>query len=237
MKVPADLELVLLPGFDGTGRLFAPLLKSFPAETKIKVVDFPLQTPLNYRQLVEHVRQRLPSDRPLVLCAESFSGPIAIQLAHTASLDVKGIILCATFAQSPRPLLLKLSRLLPLSFLFRFSIPRRLVRRMFLGREAPDSLIQLFLQCISAVSADTLAIRLREIAAVDLRSTLQAIKIPCWYLRAKSDALVPPRCLRTFQENIPYLVVKEVEGPHLLLQANPQACSQVISEFLNGLAG
>jgi pimeloyl-ACP methyl ester carboxylesterase len=206
-----------------------------PADLGVTVVVYPPQKALTYAQLVEHVRERLPPKRSLIFCAESFSGPIAIRLAHLGALNVKGIILCATFARSPRPLLLSLARLLPLPILFRFPIPRLLVRLLFLGREVPESLLQLFLQSISRVSATTLAVRLREVAAVDTLSTLEAIGVPCCYIRAKSDALVPLRCLRPFQEAIPGLVVKEVEGPHLILQANPKGCSRAISEFLNTL--
>jgi len=108
---------------------------------------------------------------------------------------------------------------------------------LFLGRDVEETVIQLFLQSISEVSANTLALRLREVAALDSVSTLEAIRVPCCYIRAKSDALVPRRCLRPFQERIPHLVVKEVEGPHLILQANPKMCSEIIKGFLNHIAG
>ncbi len=223
MNAPTDLELVLLPGLDGTGHLFAPLPKTLPVNLGVTVVDYPPQEPLTYAQLVEHVRDRLPVNRSLVLCAESFSGPIAIHLAHSGTLNVKGIIFCATFAHSPRPFLLYLARRLPLSILFRIPIPKLLVRLLFLGREVQKSLILLFLQSMSEVSATTLAVRLQEVATLDSAPRLKVIKVPCCYIRAKSDALVPPRCLRPFQEGISNLVVKEVEGPHFILQANPKA--------------
>lgn len=237
MNAPTDLELVLLPGLDGTGRLFAPLLRALRVNLGVTVVDYPPQEPLTYAQLVEHVRERLPANRPLVLCAESFSGPIAIDLLHSGGLNVKGIILCATFAHSPHPLLLNLATLLPPPILSRFPIPRLLVRLLFLGRDVEESLIGLFLQSISEVSANTLALRLQEVAAVNSGSRLEAIIVPCCYIRAKSDALVPRRCLRPFQERIPHLVVKEVEGPHLILQANPKVCSEIINSFLNHIVG
>ena len=71
---------------------------------------------------------------------------------------------------------------------------------------------------------------------MDVRSRLKAIKVPCCYIQAKSDKLVPPRCLRSFQEGIPHLFLAEVEGPHLILQARPESCSQIINDFMDHLA-
>jgi pimeloyl-ACP methyl ester carboxylesterase len=216
VTLATDLELVLLPGLDGTGQLFAPLLKELPAGLRVTVIDYPPQEPLTYAQLAAQVGKRLPPDRPLVLCAESFSGPIAVQMVHSGMPNVKGVILCATFARSPHPLL-HLARRLPLSILFRLPVPRLLVRQLFLGRAAPESLVRLFQQSLSAVSPATLAARVRQVASVDMGPSLEAVKVPCCYIRASSDALVPHQCLKPFQKGIPHLVVKEVEGSHLIL--------------------
>lgn len=237
MDTPTEWELVLLPGLDGTGRLFAPLLQILPASLSVRVVDYPLQEPLTYPELVDYVRERIPRDRAVVVCAESFSGPIAIDLCSAEGVNVKGIIMCATFAHSPRPILLGVAKLLPLSVLFRLPIPKVLVRFFLLGKEADGSLIRLFLESVSMVRTGILVSRFREVAAMDVRSKLRAVKVPCCYIRAKSDKLVPSRCLTPFQESISNLVVKEVEGPHFILQANPRACSQVILDFMNTLTG
>ena len=68
-------SLVLLPGLDGTGKLFSEL-----------------------------VRAELPTDRPFVLLGESFSGPIAIRIGADPPANLAGIILCGTFAKNPYPL-------------------------------------------------------------------------------------------------------------------------------------
>ena len=236
MNTPAEIGLVLLPGLDGTGRLFAPLLKVLPANLEVTVAEYPPEQPLNNLQLAEHIRASLPRDRPVVLCAESFSGPIAVELACAGTLDIRGIMFCATFTHSPRPLLLSLSGLLPLSILFRIPIPNAVLRFLLLGRKAEDSLIRLFRQSISEVDANVLAGRLRQVAAVDVRSKLKVIKVPCCYIVAKSDKLVPPSCLRFFQKGVPGLRVKEIDGPHFILQAKPIACSRAIGDFMNLLA-
>ena len=72
--------LVLLPGMDGTGDLFAPLLSALPPALRTIVVRYPCDRPLampNWRR----TRARAPQDQPFVLLGESFSGPIAAAIA------------------------------------------------------------------------------------------------------------------------------------------------------------
>ena len=77
------LHWVLLPGLDGTGLLFKPLKAAIPTETPIALVSYPTWTPYSYQALVTLVSAAVPTNAPYVLIAESFSGPIAIQVAAT----------------------------------------------------------------------------------------------------------------------------------------------------------
>ncbi len=243
MASSGELGLVLLPGLDGTGRLFLPLLETLPATFDVQVLRYPPDRPLSYPELLKYVLSRLSSsaDQPIVLCAESFSGPLAIDLACTGplnvQLNVKGVIFCATFARSPRPRLLNLGRLLPLSGLLRLPIPEWVVKALLLGDDVEDSMVRLFFQNLSEVRAGALARRLREVAMVDRTSKLSAIRVPCCYLRATRDRMVPARCLTDFQDHIPGLRVNEIEGPHMILQAKPKACSGVILDFMKHCVG
>ncbi len=72
---------VLLPGFDGGGRLLAPRLAEAPLPFDPRLVALPSDTARDYDELVTWVMARLPTDRPFSLLAESFSGPIAIRIA------------------------------------------------------------------------------------------------------------------------------------------------------------
>lgn len=77
--------LVLLPGMDGTGTLFDPLLAVLPKTCQIKVIKYPTDASLTYEELERYVIERLPIGRsPLIVIAESFSGPIALRLAARA---------------------------------------------------------------------------------------------------------------------------------------------------------
>ena len=81
--------LVLLPGMDGTGRLFKPLRDSLPEEMNVMTVSYPREEPLGYSDLLTLVRRSLPRD-PFVLVAESFSGPIGIELAAAHQRGAQG---------------------------------------------------------------------------------------------------------------------------------------------------
>ncbi len=63
---PAPM-LVLLPGLDGTGKLFSEILKALEGRIETMVVDYPKDVPLGYDELEVLVRAALPDDRPFVL--------------------------------------------------------------------------------------------------------------------------------------------------------------------------
>ncbi len=93
--------LVLLPGLDGTGKLFAEFLKALDSSIGTLVVTYPKDVPMNYDQLEALVTAALPTDRPFVLLGESFSGPLAIRIAARRPEFLVGLVLCVTFARNP----------------------------------------------------------------------------------------------------------------------------------------
>ena len=94
-------SLVLLPGLDGTGLLFGPLLAALPSEVAPIVVSYPGDSPLAYSELLPLVLAALPTDRPFVLLGESFSGPLAVMAAAARPAGLVGVVLCASFIRNP----------------------------------------------------------------------------------------------------------------------------------------
>jgi pimeloyl-ACP methyl ester carboxylesterase len=76
--------LVLLPGLDGTGKLFAEFVEALKSVVECVVVAYPCDQPMGYGELEGLVVSALPKDRPFVLLGESFSGPLAIRIAARA---------------------------------------------------------------------------------------------------------------------------------------------------------
>jgi pimeloyl-ACP methyl ester carboxylesterase len=87
--------LVLLPGMDGTGELFANLVDAMPEPFELITVRYPTDQELSYSELKAFVQAACPVSRPFVLLAESFSTPAAIQYAATMPPNLCGLVLCA----------------------------------------------------------------------------------------------------------------------------------------------
>src|SRR5262245_16901579 len=95
--------LVLLPGLDGTGDFFQPLLEALGDSVRSSVVSYPIDGGYDYATCLALTRAKLPADGPFVVLGESFSGPIAITLAAQGLPGLAGIVLASTFARNPRP--------------------------------------------------------------------------------------------------------------------------------------
>src|SRR5258705_1882619 len=108
-----QLTLVLLPGLDGTGRLFNPLMEVLPPYLIPLVIPYPANKFLGYSKLLKYARGQIPTDKPFVLLAESFSGPVAVEFAATHPSNLEALILCASFVTNPASTFFR-----PLSSLF-----------------------------------------------------------------------------------------------------------------------
>lgn len=237
MEWPNNLLLFLLPGLDGTGLLFEPLLTEMPVNAKISIIRYPTTQPFSYSQLSDYVAHQLPHNQELVLLAESFSGPVAIELLKITPLKkIKGVIFCATFAQAPSSLLLTIAQFLPLTLLLRFPIPSLAIRWYCLDKTAPQTLVILCRKALTEVQPRILAQRIRELTVVNATSALENLeKIPCCYIQATDDKLVSCHCLTSFQQAIPNLSVTAIKGPHFVLQTRPKECAEIITKFISNL--
>jgi pimeloyl-ACP methyl ester carboxylesterase len=97
------MRLILLPGMDGTGDLFAPLLAALPDDLVVSIVRYPMDRRLDFSELHPYLDRAIPAREPYVILAESFSGPLALEHAARKPEDLKALILCATFARNPLP--------------------------------------------------------------------------------------------------------------------------------------
>ncbi|TET38484.1 MAG: alpha/beta hydrolase [Planctomycetota bacterium] len=225
-----------MPGLDGTGIMFEPFLKVLAPEIRTTVISYPSEDkPLSYQQLISHAEGKIPRDRPIVILAESFSGPIAINLLGRGMPNVKGAVFCATFARPPYPFLLEFTKLLPLDQLFRLPMPDFALGKFCFGPDAPDSLPALLQKAVETAKPVNIAARFKMLADIDELSALRKIKIPCCYIQASADHLVPSNCIEPFREALHDLVVRKIDGPHFLLQVKPAETLEVIYEFVNNL--
>ena len=227
---------MLLPGMDGTGKLFAEFVKALSGEFEIKVASYPTDACLSYSELKEYVLSVLPKSDSYALLAESFSTPLAIQCAADNPGNLKALILCGGFSTSPlrgwlRPFI---SLLAPI--VLRFKLPAFAVRSLLIGRDAPKALLCAVRGAVSSVRPRVLAARVRAVLGCDVRKELVLVGVPILYLSATEDKLVPPRCLEEILSVKPDATVISVKGPHLLIQREPLQAAGAIANFLRQLA-
>lgn len=222
------LRLILLPGFDGTGRLFGPLLREIPDSVDTTVVDYPANEPLGYRDLVERLLPAIRGGGDFCLVAESFGGPLAVMLAAERPEGLTAIVLAASFARWP-PLAAFAAPLLPLAG--RMALPRWLIRSaLFGGRH--DDLARTVQKSLGEIDGHVLARRLREVRMTDIRPLLAGIGVPCLILRAARDRLVPRRRGEELHKGIAGSRLVTLDGPHGILQTRPHEAWAEIARFI-----
>jgi len=228
-------KLVLLPGMDGTGKLFARFIEALPQGYDARPVSYPNDQPLSYPELAELVVDKLPVSEPFVLLAESFSTPLAIQIAATNLTGLKALILVAGFATNPSYPWVRWFGSLLLPGRMRLRLPDLVVRRALLGPAASHGLLNDVKSAVLSMSSEVFSPRLLSISSCDSREALPQITVPILYLQGTKDRVVPPRCLREIMAIKPDLRVAQIEGPHLLLQREPHKSAEIITRFINQL--
>jgi len=227
---PSTPQIVLLPGMDGTGKLFAPLIGLFSEGSQVKVIDYPVDKNLDYTQLEAYIRSRLPVREPFILVAESFSGFLAYTIACDPPKNLRSIVFVATFLSPPNRLIHYLIKL-PLKWLFRLPVPGVLIRHFLLGTDADDNLIALFQKVLRYLPGDLLASRITLMSQLRIRD-VQIINLPCAYIFATEDKLISRNHIDEFRSSIPHIEIIELRAPHFILQSKPLECIEVIKRYL-----
>lgn len=231
MMAQGTIKLVFMPGLDGTGISFEPLSKFLSKNIAATVVRYPADGLLSFEEIVACAYDQMKGEQDIVL-AESFSGPVAISLVASGRLKVKGLILCATFAKAPRRTFLKMLCQLPLELGLKLPFQKVLLSLILGDRKTTDTLFPVWQRLRTTVTPGVLAHRIRLLSLIDVRHLLPELAVPCWYIQATGDKLLPSSVL-DFVQGIPHLVVKKVTGPHFILQAEPEASAAIINEFID----
>ena len=244
------IHLILLPGLDGTGELFAPLLRRIgrmqisadEPQLIAHALHYPDNDKLDLQQLqqaVEHyIAHNLPVDARYVILGESFSGPVAISVAWAAQTAREeqalgqrrcmGLILCCSLARNPYVMLAPLAPLwsvLPIEL-----VPMGWVNRLAQGKldfwAGQEKLVG------KNVSMEVFRHRIKTISKVDVTAELSALRMPVLYLQATNDLVVPASCARLVQDCAPQTMLVRVESSHFLLQSKADEALEQIKSFI-----
>jgi pimeloyl-ACP methyl ester carboxylesterase len=209
MPSSKEIAIVLLPGMDGTGEFLKPLAAQLSRS---------------------RVRKRLPHDRVVIL-GESFSGPIAIEVA-AADPRIVGLVLASSFARHPLP-----AQFAPLTKLLDAKwMPTRVIVAALMGSAATPELKEHLRRALAALPREVIQARARDVLRVDKRKRLSETECPVLCLHGRRDRLVRKRHVHDIVAARPDCEVHWLDGPHMLLATHADAAASVIEEFCRGIS-
>ncbi|MEO0423547.1 MAG: alpha/beta hydrolase [Pseudomonadota bacterium] len=221
--------VVLLPGFDGTGELFDPLEAA---------LDLPCQriaygVPAAAQDYLEVAEAQIPRDRGGVLVAESFSGPIALELLLRGRRDYRALVLSATFARVPHaPVLAAFAR--GGGHRFGASVVRKLVAEgLGLAGQGSAEVRAQVSRVVGALDGNVVTSRIQALLHFDPRASLGLISTPSRVLCPTRDRLVPPEHSVRLASALPNAKLVRIAAPHFLLQVQPARCAQEIASVVS----
>lgn len=234
VDTPRPLRLVLLPGLDATGTQHAAFTAAMARlGVAVTVMAYPVDRALDYAALADVVRPALPTDSDYVLLGESFSGPLALVIAAAPPPRLRGLILSTTFARLPWRALRRLHALVywaPVR-----ALPMPALSWLLFGRWGSRALRAALQVALASVHAPVLRTRAVAALGVDVAAQARAVDLPTLCLHAAHDRLLPARCQRHLSALFPAQATTWLDGPHLMLQARPEAAAAVIAGFMRGV--
>ena len=233
----SPITLVLLPGLDGTGELFANLLPELPKTVNVITAAYPSQRFVPYSELVSWLSKLTPRDGPYAILAESYGTPLAVKFAAAHPCNLIAIILCAGFISNPVRRWGPLPKLVARPLFFRFRPPDFIHEYFTIGSSAAESLKFALRQTVSSLNTDVLARRARAVIDCDAREEISRIEVPLLYMQATEDRLVGRKCLDEIKRFHPETISRSVRAPHLLLQREPRVAARAIMQFLDAHCG
>lgn len=225
-------QLVLLPGLDGTGRLFANLRAEFPPNVRAFVVTYPADRFLSYPDLIPVVEQMLPRNGPFFLVAESFSTPLAVEIAATHPANLAGFIICAGFITNPVPGFGWLARIIARPWVFSGTPPGLLIGYFLIGKGADRRIEHDLRAALRLVSPSVIGDRIRAVIACDVTHAFSRIRAPIMFIQPQFDRLVASNACQQMRNLQPEMEIVRIAAPHLALQVDPREAARAITEFI-----
>lgn len=229
-------RLILLPGLDGTGKLFAGFIQALPETFTCTVVSYPADNFRSYTELLPIVETSVPQADPFVLLAESFSTPLAVIYAATKPRNLVGLVICSGFVSSPVVRWSALVKMMVRLGVLRIRPPKLMLEHFLLGEAASAALVETFRQALQSARPDILRRRVSAVLACDARVELSRTNVPIVYLRGTGDRLVGKHSLDEIRQIRPDTISASIAGPHLLLQREPRKTAELIARLVEQLA-
>jgi pimeloyl-ACP methyl ester carboxylesterase len=229
--------LVLVPGIDGTGRLFhrqvSPLGQRYRVATYALRDDAPSMDVL-VEDLADVVDVVSPAAHPAVILGESFGGTVALSFALAHPQRVAALVVLNSFPRFLPQLRLRLAiavlRAVPWQTM---PMVRRLTAFRLHSRFTHRTEIRRFLELTRETSRAGYIARLRILQQYDVRDRLGEIRTPTLFLASERDHLVPSvQQARYMAERVPMASLRVLHGHgHICLIAPNVDLEQILREW------
>jgi pimeloyl-[acyl-carrier protein] methyl ester esterase len=225
-------QLALLPGLDGTGELFFPILPLLRERFEVHVLSYGDEP--GFDDYVASAAEQLPGGVPLSLVAESFSGPVAISLLASKRFDFGPSVLCATFCKSPLPVLSRLAGYMPEKLFGSHALSRTVVDLWVTGSGAEPTLVGKAQELLHRVAPETFKRRIGIVDDIDVSEELKSVEVPLLYIQATRDRVVFADSGAEIVKQAQDIRLEKVDGSHMILQTRPERCAELIVEHVLG---
>lgn len=229
--------LVLVPGMDGTGRLFyrqVPLLARRYRVATYRLRDDALDMATLVDDLARVARNTFTPGAKFVVVGESFGGALALSFALAYPRLVAALVVLNSFPrflpQARLRLAIRALRLMPWEAM---PLVRRLTAFRLHSRFTHRAEIRRFMELTRETSREGYLARLRILQAYDVRDRLGEIDMPVLFLASERDRLVPAvREARDMARRIPQAMVRVLTGHgHICLIAPNLDLERLLDEW------
>lgn len=198
------MRLCLLPGLDGTGRLYAPLIQALGDAVVVEPWTYDSGHFDSYAAL-----------------ADAF-GPTMRRHAD--------IVLAASFVHRPLPASAMLTTVL--QRMPAVAPPMFALERLLAGEGLSPALREELAHVLGALPLDVLRRRALAALRVDVRDELAGLPMPLLYLQARHDRLIWRRAGRQVARLARNARLEAIAAPHFLFQVAPLVAADAIRRFL-----
>ncbi|HSD31345.1 MAG TPA: alpha/beta fold hydrolase [Gemmatimonadales bacterium] len=229
--------LVLVPGMDGTGRLFyrqVPLLARRYRVATYTLRDDAAGMDVLTEDLARVIDAAANGPGSAIVIGESFGGALALSFALAHPERVRALVVLNSFSRFLPQFNLQLAiaalRLLPWETM---PLVRRLTAFRLHSRHTHRAEVRRFLEVTRETRRDGYIARLRILQQYDARERLGALRMPTLFLASELDHLIPSvREGRYMAERVPGATLQVLRGHgHICLIAPNLDLEQVLRDW------
>jgi 3-oxoadipate enol-lactonase len=231
-------HLFLIPGIDGTGKLFyrqLPALERDFVVTTTRLRDDAESMDDLVADLHDEITRVAGDNGRVTLLGESFGGALTLSYAVAHPERIERLVILNSFAhfQSPARLWLGYQLLRAMPWRVMRTVRRLNARRMHSPQTERDEITR-FHELMRAATRDGYLSRLRILRSYDIRHRLPSIAAPVLFLAADRDTLVPSVAQAKLMSGLaPAATMRILEGHgHSCLIAPDMDLATILNDWL-----